>query len=175
MNDAGAAKATTGQGGATMKDASTLKVSTPTDREIVMTRVFDAPRHLVVEAFSKPELLKRWLLGPPGWEMVVCQVAHKVGDRYRYEWRNKEGRQFGIGGVCREMTPGRIVCIESMDGQPGEAVVTNTFVEEAGKTTLTLTILFESREIRDIALKSGMERGVAASYDRLAEILASQS
>jgi uncharacterized protein YndB with AHSA1/START domain len=169
MNDAGTAKATADQTGAAMKNA--LKVTTPTDREIVMTRVFDAPRHLVMEAFSKPELLKRWLLGPPGWEMVVCNVANNVGDRYRYEWRNAAGRQFGIGGVCREKTSERIVTMETMDGQPGEAQVTNTFVEEGGKTTLTLTILFESREIRDAALKSGMERGVAASYDRLADLL----
>lgn len=159
-----------------MKDKETLKVTTPTDCEIVMTRVFDAPRHLVFEAHSKPELLKRWLLGPPGWEMVVCQVANKVGDRYRYEWRNADGRQFGNGGVCRELVPAeRVVCTESMDGQPGEALVTTTFVEQNGKTTLTLTILFESREIRDIALKSGMERGVAASYDRLDDVLASKS
>jgi uncharacterized protein YndB with AHSA1/START domain len=156
---------------------NTLKVTTPTDREIVMTRVFDAPRHLVFEAHRKPELLKRWLLGPPGWEMVVCQVANQVGERYRYEWRNaSNGRQFGNGGVCRELVPPeRVVCSESMDGQPGEALVTTTFVEQNGKTTLTLTILFESSEIRDIALKSGMERGVAASYDRLDDVVASTS
>lgn len=119
-----------------MKNTSTLKVTAPADREIVMTRVFDAPRHLVMEAFSKPELLKRWLLGPPGWEMVVCEVAHKVGDHYRYEWGNAAtGHQFGTGGVCREMTPGRIVHTEVMDGQPGESVVTTLFVEEKGKTT----------------------------------------
>lgn len=154
-----------------MKNTSTLKVTTPTDQEIVMTRVFDAPRHLLMDAFSKPELLKRWLLGPPGWEMVVCQVANKVGDRYRYEWRNAAGRQFGTGGVCREIMPGRIVQTESMDGYPGESLVTTLFVEEGGKTTVTLTQRFESREIRDAALNSGMERGVAASYDRLAELL----
>ena len=77
MNEAGTAKATTDQGGATMK--SMLKVTTPTDREIVMTRVFNAPRHLVMEAFSKPELLKQWLLGPPGWEMVMLQRRQKAG------------------------------------------------------------------------------------------------
>jgi uncharacterized protein YndB with AHSA1/START domain len=139
-----------------------------------MTRVFSAPRRLVFEAHTKPELLKRWLLGPPGWEMVVCNAAHKAGDPYRYEWRNTStGHQFGIGGVCREFAPPeRIVCSEVMDGQPGEALNTTTFVEENGKTTLTVNMLFESREIRDMALKSGMERGVAASYDRLDEILA---
>ncbi len=158
-----------------MSDTGGLKVTTPSEREIAMTRVFNAPRQLVFEAYTKPELLKRWLLGPPGWEMVVCSVALKAGDRYRYEWRNTaSGRQFGNGGVCREFVPpDRIVVTEAMDGQPGEALVTTTLVEQNGKTTLITTMLFESREIRDLALKSGMERGVAASYDRLDEILAS--
>jgi uncharacterized protein YndB with AHSA1/START domain len=149
-----------------------VKVTTPNDLEIVMKRVFDAPRRLVFEAFVKPEHLKRWLLGPPGWEMVVSNVATKVGDRYRYEWRNAAGRQFGTGGVCREFVPPeRIVHTESMDGQPGESLVTTSLIEQAGKTTVTMTLRFESREIRDLALKSGMEQGVAASYDRLAELL----
>jgi uncharacterized protein YndB with AHSA1/START domain len=153
---------------------NTLKVTTPSDREIVMTRAFNAPRKLVFEAYTKPELLKRWLLGPPGWEMVVCQVAVKAGDRYRYEWRNAKGVQFGTGGVCREFAPpGRIVCTELMDGYPSESLVTAEFVEEGGRTTLTLTMLYESREVRDAVLKMGMERGVAASYDRLDKLLAS--
>lgn len=175
MNEAGTAKASVNQGEATVKNASTFKVTTPTDKEIQMTRVFDAPRHLVIDAFSKPELLKKWLLGPPGWEMVVCNVATKPGERYRYEWRNTAtGHQFGTGGVAREISPGRIVHTEVMDGQPGESLVTTDFVEEGGKTTVTMTLLFESKEIRDMALKSGMERGVAASYNRLEELLASQ-
>ena len=157
-----------------MKNASTFKVTTPSDKEIQMTRVFDAPRHLVKDAFCRPELLKQWLLGPPGWEMVVCNVATKPGERFRYEWRNTEaGHQFGTGGVAREISPGRIVHTEAMDGQPGESLVTTDFVEEGGKTTVTMTLLFESKEIRDMALKSGMERGVAASYNRLEELLTS--
>jgi uncharacterized protein YndB with AHSA1/START domain len=156
-----------------MENSRTLKLTTPTEREIVLTRVFDAPRRLVFEAFTKPELLKRWLLGPPGWEMVVCEVANKVGHRYRYEWRNVEGKQFGIGGVCREFAPPeRMVGTELMDGHPSESLVTTILVEQGGKTTLTTTLLYESREIRDAVLKSGMERGVAASYDRLAGLLA---
>lgn len=174
MNEAGTAKATASQGEGTVKNANTFKVTTPNDQEIQMTRVFDAPRHLVVDAFSKPELLKKWLLGPPGWEMVVCNVATKPGESYRYEWRNTAtGHQFGTGGVAREVSAGRIVHTEVMDGQPGESLVTTEFVEEGGKTTVTMTLLFESKEIRDMALKSGMERGVAASYNRLEELLAS--
>ncbi len=173
MNEAGTAKATANQGEAMTKNASTFRVTTPTDKEIQMTRVFDAPRHLVKDAFSKPELLKKWLLGPPGWEMVVCNVASNPGERFRYEWRNTAtGHQFGTGGVAREISPGRIVHTEAMDGQPGESLVTTDFVEQGGKTTVTMTLLFESKEIRDMALKSGMERGVAASYDRLEELLA---
>lgn len=157
-----------------MKDTETLKVTTPADREIVLTRVFDAPRHLVFEAFTKPELLRRWLLGPPGWEMVVCEVATDVGDRYRYEWRHTDGKQFGMGGVCREIVPPeRIVCTELMDGYSSESLVTTVLVEHEGRTTLTTTARYESREVRDTVLKSGMERGAAASYDRLAELLAS--
>lgn len=155
-----------------MTDTSALKITTPSDREIVMTRVFDAPRRLVFEAFTKPELLKRWLLGPPGWAMVVCEAAGKIGDHYRYEWRHADGRSLGMSGVCREFVPPeRVTNTELMDGYPSESLVTMVLVEQAGKTTLTTTVLYASREIRDAMLKSGMERGVAASYDRLAALL----
>jgi uncharacterized protein YndB with AHSA1/START domain len=157
-----------------MKNTGTLKLTTPSEREIMMTRVFNAPRHLVFEAFTKPELLKRWLLGPPGWAMVVCEVATKVGDRYRYEWRHENGTQFGMGGLCREFVPPeRIVCTELMDGYQSEALVTTLLAEQGGQTTLTTIVRYESQEIRDMMLKTGMERGVAASYDRLAELLES--
>jgi uncharacterized protein YndB with AHSA1/START domain len=158
-----------------MKTAGALEVTTPTEREIVMTRSFDAPRHLVFEAHARPELLKRWLLGPPGWEMTVCTVDLKVGGAYRYVWRNAEGTEMGMGGVYREVVPSeRIVATESFDNPwyPGEAVSTITFDEQNGKTTLTLSVLYESRETRDAVLKTPMEEGVASSYDRLAELLA---
>jgi uncharacterized protein YndB with AHSA1/START domain len=153
-----------------------LKVTTPTDRGIVMTRVFDAPRRMIFDAFTKPELLKRWLLGPPGWSMIVCEVDLNVGGKYRYMWRNTEGQQMGMGGVVREIVaPERLVATEKFDDPwyPGEAVGTLVLTELSGRTTLTQTVLYESREIRDGVLKSGMESGVAASYDRLAEILKS--
>jgi uncharacterized protein YndB with AHSA1/START domain len=122
-----------------------------------MTRVFDAPWYLVYEAFMKPELLKRGLLEPPGWEMVVCEVPTKAGDRYRYEWRNEKGRQFGSGGVYREIVPTeRLVCTELMDGYSDDSLVTTTFIEQDGRTTLTTTMLYPSREVRDAVLKTGM-------------------
>jgi uncharacterized protein YndB with AHSA1/START domain len=154
----------------------TLKLATRGDREIVMTRVFDAPRTLVFDAFTKPELVKQWLLGPPGWSMPVCEIDLRVGGAYRYVWRNTDGHEMGMGGVYREIAaPRRLVATERFDQPwyPGEAVGTVVLVEQSGTTTLTQTILYQSREARDAVLKTGMERGVAASYDRLAEMLPS--
>jgi uncharacterized protein YndB with AHSA1/START domain len=151
-----------------------LHVSAHGDREIVMTRVFDAPRTLVWDAFTKPELLKRWLLGPPGWTMPVCQMGQKPGDHYRYVWRGSDGTEMGMSGVVREITPPeRMVVTEKFDEAwyPGEAVVAFDLVEKDGKTTLTQTLLYQSREARDLVLKSPMETGVAMSYDRLADML----
>jgi len=155
----------------------TLKLTTPSDREIAMTRVFDAPRQLVFDAHTKPDLVRQWLLGPPGWSMPVCEMDVWVGGKYRYVWRHdREGTEMGMGGVYREIVaPERIVNTEKFDESwyPGQAVDTLVLVEQRGKTTLTLTVRYESWEARDAVLKSGMESGVAASYDRLAELLAS--
>lgn len=160
-----------------MTNTGTLKLTAPGAREIVMVRVFDAPRELVFDAFTKPELVKQWLLGPPGWSMPVCEIDLKVGGKYRYVWRHSNGNEMGMGGVYREIVaPERIVATEKFDESwyPGGAVGTIVLVEQSGKTTLTQTVLYESREAREAVLKSPMERGVAAGYDRLAELLASQ-
>jgi len=160
-----------------MTNLETLKVTTKGDREIVMTRDFNAPRRLVFDAFTKPELVKQWLLGPPGWSMPVCEIDLKVGGVYRYVWRrDSDGSEMGMGGVYREIVlQERIVSTEVFDKAwyPGEAVGTLVLSERAGKTTVTQTVLYQSREARDGILKSGMESGVAASYDRLAQLLAS--
>jgi uncharacterized protein YndB with AHSA1/START domain len=162
-----------------MTTAGTLQITMPTEREVVMTRVFDAPRALVFEAFTKPALLKRWLLGPPGWSMPVCEIDLRVGGAYRYVWRHdRDGTTMGMGGVYREIVaPERIVSTEKFDEAwyPGEAVGTLVLVEQGGRTTVTQTVVYESRAARDGVVKSGMERGVAASYDRLADLLASTS
>jgi uncharacterized protein YndB with AHSA1/START domain len=158
-----------------MTSTGNLQVTTPSDREIAMTRVFDAPRHLVFEALTRPTLVQRWLLGPPGWSMPVCEIDLKVGGAYRYVWRSDDGeREFGTGGVFHEiLPPERFVATEKMDGFEGQSLVTNSLAEQGGRTTLTLTMRFDSQEARDGALKSGMEKGVAISYDRLDEVLAS--
>jgi uncharacterized protein YndB with AHSA1/START domain len=159
-----------------MTDTGTLQITTPSEREIVMSRVFDAPRNLVFDAWTKPELLERWLGVRGGWSMVVCEIDLKVGGAYRFVWRGPDGAEMGMGGVYREIvSPERLVATESFDDPwyPGEAVDTTVLVEEGGKTTATTTVLYESEEIRDAVLESGMARGVAESYDMLAEYLAS--
>jgi uncharacterized protein YndB with AHSA1/START domain len=156
-----------------------LKLSAQGDREIVMRRVFDAPRRRVFEAYTRPELVKRWLLGPPGWSMPVCEIDLRVGGAYRYVWRNdRNGTTMGMGSVFREIVaPERLVSTERFDEAwyPGEAVGTIVFVEQGGSTTVRQTVRYESREARDAVTKSDMERGVTASYDRLADVLASIS
>lgn len=158
-----------------MKSTGNLKITARGDREIIMTRDFDAPRKLVFDAFTKPELVKRWLLGPDGWSMPICEIDLRVGGAYRYVWqRDKDGTKMGMGGVFREIvTPERIVCTEKFDEAwyPGEGLNTTALTEAGGKTTITQTLLYVSREARDGVLKSPMEQGVAASYDRLENVL----
>ena len=155
---------------------SDLKVTTPSDRELAMTRVFDAPRTAVFDAWTKPDLLKRWLGAMDGWSMPVCEIDPRVGGAYRLVWRNAEGREMGMGGVYREVErPERLVATERFDQPwyPGEALVSTVLVEDRGKTTATTTVRYESREARDRVLKTPMTKGVAESYDKLAALLAS--
>jgi len=160
-----------------MKNSETFNITAHGDREIVVTRVFDAPRRLVFDAYTKPELVKKWLLGPDGWWMPVCEIDLRAGGKYRYVWKSEsDGREMGMGGMYREVVaPERIVATEVFDEAwyPGEAVDTIVLVERDGKTTLTQTILYDSRATRDAVLKSPMQTGMAASYDRLEKFLAS--
>jgi uncharacterized protein YndB with AHSA1/START domain len=154
-----------------MLNTGTLKVTTPSDREIVLTRVFDAPRQLVFDALSKPELLKRWF-GPHGHSLVVCEVDFRVGGAWRFVLESPDGRTMGMSGVYREIVPTeRTVHTEAFDDYPGDSVITTVLTELDGKTTLTATALYESQEVRDIVIESGMEHGAAETYDRLAELL----
>jgi uncharacterized protein YndB with AHSA1/START domain len=153
-------------------------LTTRGDLEIVMTRVFDAPRTLVFDAMTKPELVKRWLLGPDGWSMPVCEIDLRVGGAYRYVWRrDRDGSEMAMGGMFREIVvPERIVATEKFDEPwyPGEAVNTTVLVQQGAKTLLTQTTMMQSKEARDAVVKSGMARGVVASYNRLEEILEGQ-
>lgn len=153
-----------------------LTLSTPSDREIRITRVFDAPRRLVFDAWTRPDLIRRWLLGPPGWTMTVCEVDLRVGGAYRYEWRNADGAKLAMGGVYREVVPPeRFVATERYDESwsDGEAIATNVFTERRRQTTSELTVLYESKQARDMALGSGMDQGMEAGFERLDALLAS--
>lgn len=159
-----------------MNYATTLKVTALRERAIAVSRVFDAPRRLVFDAHTKPELVRRWLTGPPGWSFVVCEIDLKVGGAYRYVWGKSDGTTMGMGGVFREIVPPeRLVCTELFDEDwtGGETLGTLVLTEQDGKTTLTYTLLYTSQEARDAVLKFGMEQGMAASYDRLEEMLPS--
>jgi uncharacterized protein YndB with AHSA1/START domain len=158
------------------KNSGTLKVTTPSDREVAMTRVFDAPRRLVFKAWTTPELMYRWFYGPEGWRLAVCEFDLRVGGKVRFEWRDREGKGMGLSGVCREVVaPERLAFTEVWDDDwtGGETLVTIVFTEDAGKTTMTQTVRYSSQAARDGALKTGMEHGAAMSYDRLAELLPS--
>lgn len=157
----------------TIRNVGNMQLATPGDREIVMSRVFNAPKKLVYEAFTKPELLKQWLGVHNGWEMTVCEIDLRVGGKYRYGWEGR-GMKMAMGGEYREVVPyDRIVSTELFDEPwyPGGAVGTITFVEQGGKTTLSMSVMYASKEAREAVLKTPMEHGVAAGFDKLAEIL----
>jgi uncharacterized protein YndB with AHSA1/START domain len=157
-----------------MKNTGTLTVTRPTDREIVLSRDFDAPRSAIFEALTRPDQLKRWF-GPRGWYLVVCDLDLRVGGAWRFVLRGPGGADFGMRGVYREIVPSeRLVNTEVYDeGDWADLVVAIDLVEERGRTTLTSTILHPSKEICDA--NTYMEHGVAESYDRLAEYLASSN
>ena len=152
-----------------------LEIATPSDREVVITRDFDAPRELVFDCHVKPDLVRRWLTGPPGWTMPVCDIDLRVGGRYRYVWRGPNGEDMGMGGVFREIVrPERIVTNELFDEDwtGGETLVTTVFTEQGGRTRSTVTVLYASNQAREGALATGMADGMESSYQHLDELLA---
>ena len=159
--------------------ANKLEITLPSDREIRITRSFDSPRNLVWDAHTKPELVRRWLLGPPGWEMPVCKIDLRVGGEYRYEWEDKgRGKTMGMSGVFTEvMKPERLGTKEKFDDDwtGGETLASQVFTEKGGRTTSVMTILYASKEARDGAAATGMTDGMEAGYARLDEVLASLS
>ena len=159
------------------------QVTLPSDREVQVRRSFRAPRALVYRAYTEPELVRRWLLGPPGWSMPVCEMDVRVGGRYRWRWRNDEnGQEFGFTGTFREVKPpSRIVHSEAYDpGTVGDdfpkndATVTVTFDENDDRTTMTSLIDFGSKDARDAAMATGMTDGMEQSYQLLDRLLDEQ-
>jgi uncharacterized protein YndB with AHSA1/START domain len=159
----------------TIRNIGNMQLSTPGDREIVMSREFNAPKRLVYEAFTKPELLKQWLGVHNGWKLTLCEIDLRPGGKYRYGWEGRQNMKMSMGGVYREVvTNERIVATEEFDDPwyPGGAVGTTTFVEQGGKTTMTMTMLYASKEAREAVLKTPMEEGMAMGLDTLANVLA---
>ena len=160
-----------------MAIAKTAKVgatlfTTPSDREIVATRVFDAPRKLVWEAHTKPEHVSNWMLGPEGWTMPVCEIELRKGAPWQFVWRQSDGTEMGMRGVYREIAPpDRLVSTESWGGDWPETLNTLVLTEEDGKTKMVASVLYPSKEAREKALGTGMKEGWSHSYDRLDEYL----
>lgn len=154
--------------------SAALEITMPGDCELVMTRLFEAPRHLVYRALTEPALLRRWY-GAHGWSLVVCEMDLRVGGAWRYVTRRPDGREIGQRGVYREITPpSRIVHSESWeDWNPGELLVTTTLTERDGQTTFACSMRFPTRDVRDLLIQHGMTSGAAETYDRLAECLTS--
>lgn len=151
-----------------------LIITTPSDREIVIVREFDAPRDLVFLCYTKPELLKRWY-GLPDWTMPVCEIDLRVGGRWRFVTRAPNGWEMGSGGVYREVVaPERLVSTETYDQDwtGGETINTVTFSEAGGKTTTTTTVLYSSKEARDGAAATPMADGMETGFKRLDALLA---
>jgi uncharacterized protein YndB with AHSA1/START domain len=156
----------------------TLKITTPSDLEIAMMREFDAPRHLVFDAMTRPEHVRRWF-GCDAFTLPICEIDLRVGGAYRFVMRSPDGSESTLQGVYREVVrPGRVVFVERIL-MPGftspEYQVTSSFDDIGGGTRLTTTILHGSKENRDGHLNSGIEKGVAPAYDRLAELVATMA
>jgi uncharacterized protein YndB with AHSA1/START domain len=145
---------------------------TPTDTQVVIKRVVDAPRRIVFDAWTNPKYVPRWLLGPPGWTMPVCEIDLRPGGTWHYVWRRTDGSEMAMHGSYKEVVPPeRLVSTESWGPQWPETVNTLVLAESGGRTTITLTITYPSREARDAALQTGMKDGLEQGYARLDALL----
>ena len=165
-----------------MMTPSTAQVSMPSDHQVSVSRSFQAPRDLVYQAYTDPQLFRRWCGALPGWTMPVCEMDVRVGGKFRWAWRSEEdGQQFGFHGEYRKVeAPGRIVHTEVYDPgtvggsmtESGEAVIDVSFKERDGVTTVVTVMDYGSKEARDAAVATGMTDGMEQSYQLLDELLA---
>jgi uncharacterized protein YndB with AHSA1/START domain len=137
-----------------------------------MTREVEAPRELVFDAWTKPEHVQQWMLGPSGWTMPVCEIDLRPGGAWHFVWRHADGTEMAMRGVYQEIVPPeRLVCTESWGGDWPETLNTLVLSEEDGKTTMAQTVLYPSKKARDAALATGMKDGASVSFERLDEYL----
>ena len=152
----------------------TTQLATPTDTTIVITRVANAPKNAVFEAWTNPKYIREWMLGPPGWTMPVCELDLRVGGAWRYTWRKDDGTEMTMTGVVREVeTNERLVTTERWGPEWPETINALVLTESGGKTTMTLTITYPSKEARDAAAQTGMKEGLDASFERLDRVAGS--
>jgi uncharacterized protein YndB with AHSA1/START domain len=146
--------------------------ATPTHTQIVITRVVAAPRRTIFDAWTKPERVRQWLLGPEGWTMPVCEIDLRPGGSWHYVWRKGDGEEMDMRGRYREVVPPeRLVSTESWGPEWPETLNTLVLTESAGQTTITLTVSYPSKEARDAALETGMKDGMDLGFDRLEKSL----
>jgi uncharacterized protein YndB with AHSA1/START domain len=159
-----------------MAAPSTLSTTftTPSDRELVATRVFDAPPSRIWDAHTRPEHVKQWMLGPEGTTMPIAEMEVRPRGTWHYVWRNPDGSEIEMNGLYREIVPGeRLVQTENWGGDWPETVHTLELTERDGKTTARTTVVYPSKQARDAALGTGMREGWSESYDRLDRYLRS--
>lgn len=144
----------------------------PTDTQIVVTRVVNAPRRITFQAYTEPRHVQKWLLGPEGWSMPVCEFEPRSGGKWRFVWRKTDGKEMEMTGDVVEFLPDhRVVTTERWGPEWPETINQVDFTEAAGQTTITLTITYPSKAARDKAAESGMKGGMDVSFDRLDELV----
>ena len=159
-----------------MRDAAGVSITTPSELEVCMTRVFDAPRHLVFEAWTSPAYVPKWMLGPDGWTMPVCEIDLRPGGAWLFVWRKSDGTEMQMHGLYKEVSPpDRLVSTEAWGGDWPETLNTLVLTEKNGKTTASVTVLYPSKAARDRAMATGMLEGATLSFNRLAAIVSSMA
>ena len=150
----------------------TTTYATPSDRDVVVTRVVNAPRRLVFAAWTEPRHLQRWLTGPEGWTMPVCEIDLRPGGRWRYVYRKASGKEMTLtGSVLEVVPPERFVTTESWGPEWPDTVNTLVLTESEGRTTIALTITYVSKEARDAALDTGAMDGMNRAFELLEALL----
>ena len=158
------------------KAAFAATYETPTDTQVVITRVVHAPKKTVFDAWTNPKYVPRWLLGPEGWTMPVCEIDLRPGGSWHYVWRKTDGQTMDMRGSYREVVPpNRLVSTESWGPEWPETINTLVLTESGGQTTITLTVTYPNKDARDAALKTGMKDGMDSGFARLDELLATLS
>jgi uncharacterized protein YndB with AHSA1/START domain len=154
----------------------TSSYTMPTDREIRVTRVAAAPMAAIFGMWTVPANVQRWLLGPEGWSMPVCEIDLRAGGEWRYVWRKRDGREMAMGGSYREVRPpSHVVWTEKWGPEWPETVNTLELTDAGAGTSMTITTIYPDQASRDAALRTGMQDGIEASFARLDRLLAAES